>query len=81
MKKNEEREISVFYVEPNVKYFWFFDLYGSTMKICAYSGVPIKGKYRRKLYGEQIWRARPGFIKNVKLQDGQIDMRREIICK
>lgn len=44
MKKNEDDQIIVFRLQEKVKYWWFFDVYGSTMKICAFSGVPVPGK-------------------------------------
>ena len=48
MKKNQEPQRSVFFVEKNERYWWFFDLYGSTLKIRAYCGVaerPSSCKY------------------------------------
>lgn len=36
MKRNGEQEISLFHVERDVPYWWFFDLYGSTAAIRAF---------------------------------------------
>lgn len=39
MKRNSEQEISLFHVERDVPYWWFFDLYGSTAKIQIFTGT------------------------------------------
>lgn len=50
MKKNEEPQRSVFFVEKNERYWWFFDLYGSTMRIRAYCGVADRPTSCKRLY-------------------------------